>query len=266
MASIQNEIERIGKAVYGEEVRKSICDGLQKINDDNNKYNDIKKTIEEEAQNVRENVFTFHDDIERATELIQDLHSAFDSTNNLKSELSDATTQAQSNINELKEENNRSDKSLDLLKIENPRSETNVSNLEQSNTKAEETLNSLNDLKAWIDSKLPNIGETLDSLQTSYQNVIDALDVLQSSEQSLARLETENDKAKALLDDYQAIKDTLPDLEERLVILNNSIEKAQEILKSLESLGINSLEDFLDRMDKMEANVDGVQEFLAKSV
>lgn len=45
MANIQPYIDQILNAVYGEEVRSSIVNALEKVNDDNNSYADLKKEV-----------------------------------------------------------------------------------------------------------------------------------------------------------------------------------------------------------------------------
>ena len=45
MADIKKYTDQIAQAVYGEEVRSSIINALNKVNDDNNSYQDIKKEI-----------------------------------------------------------------------------------------------------------------------------------------------------------------------------------------------------------------------------
>lgn len=45
MANIKPYTDEIANAVYGEEVRSSIINALNKVNDDNNSYQDIKNQI-----------------------------------------------------------------------------------------------------------------------------------------------------------------------------------------------------------------------------
>ena len=45
MANIQPYIDQILNAVYGEEVRSSIVNALEKVNYDNNSYADLKKEV-----------------------------------------------------------------------------------------------------------------------------------------------------------------------------------------------------------------------------
>lgn len=41
MANIQPYIDQIANAVYGEEIRSSIINALNKVNDDNNSYHHL---------------------------------------------------------------------------------------------------------------------------------------------------------------------------------------------------------------------------------
>lgn len=79
MANIQPYIDQILNAVYGEEVRSSIINSLQKVNDDNDSYADLKKEV--------------------------NLDASVATANNVLQSLSAENASAASNIDELKSEN-----------------------------------------------------------------------------------------------------------------------------------------------------------------
>ena len=59
MAYIKQYTDQIAQAVYGEEVRSSIINALNKVNDDNNSYQDIKNEIVQAKDDVDEQVANF---------------------------------------------------------------------------------------------------------------------------------------------------------------------------------------------------------------
>lgn len=129
MASIQPQIEKIGNAIYGEEVRTAICEGLQKINDDNNFYNSLKdeifsksqeinQTLEELEKNLNE-VEPSIDELKRISELMNqlnvDIENKISTIDQLKSAIDEASIEIEQSLNQLKNENSTALQNIDSL-------------------------------------------------------------------------------------------------------------------------------------------------------
>lgn len=71
MANIKEYTDAIKNAVYGEQVRGSIINALNKVNDDNNSYAAIKTSIEATKTAVDDTVARFNQTAEDATEAVQ---------------------------------------------------------------------------------------------------------------------------------------------------------------------------------------------------
>ena len=71
MANIKEYTDAIKNAVYGEQVRGSIINALNKVNDDNNSYAAIKTSIEATKTAVDNTVAQFNQTVEDATEAVQ---------------------------------------------------------------------------------------------------------------------------------------------------------------------------------------------------
>lgn len=71
MANIKEYTDAIKNAVYGEQVRGSIINALNKVNDDNNSYAAIKTSIEATKTAVDGTVAQFNQTAEDATEAVQ---------------------------------------------------------------------------------------------------------------------------------------------------------------------------------------------------
>lgn len=71
MANIKEYTDAIKNAVYGEQVRGSIINALNKVNDDNNSYAAIKTSIEATKTAVDSTVEQFNQTAEDATEAVQ---------------------------------------------------------------------------------------------------------------------------------------------------------------------------------------------------
>ena len=94
MANIQPYIDQILNAVYGEEVRSSIVNALEKVNDDNNSYADLKKEVIAAKDAVDEDVNKVQQKINAASTALTNLQNATSAANTAKSNLQDATSAA----------------------------------------------------------------------------------------------------------------------------------------------------------------------------
>lgn len=94
MADIQPYIDQILNAVYGEEVRSSIVNALEKVNDDNNSYADLKKEVIAAKDAVDKDVDAVQQKLNAASTALTNLQSASSAANTAKSNLESATKTA----------------------------------------------------------------------------------------------------------------------------------------------------------------------------
>ena len=73
MANIQSYLDQIANAVYGEEIRSSIINSLQKVNDDNDSYADLKKEVISARDDINDQVDQFDKKMEAASEISKKL-------------------------------------------------------------------------------------------------------------------------------------------------------------------------------------------------
>lgn len=97
MADISKYTDEIQNAVYGEEVRSSIINALNKVNDDNNSYADLKEEVIAAKDDVTAKLAA-------AQTSINNLTSATNTANTAKSNLTTATSTADSKLKELQAE------------------------------------------------------------------------------------------------------------------------------------------------------------------
>lgn len=93
MANIQPYIDQILNAVYGEEVRSSIVNALEKVNDDNNSYADLKKVIAAKDA-VDKDVDAVQQKLNAAVTALTNLQNATSAANTAKTNLQYATSTA----------------------------------------------------------------------------------------------------------------------------------------------------------------------------
>ena len=94
MANIQHYIDQILNAVYGEEVRSSIVNALEKVNDDNNSYADLKKEVIAAKDAVDKDVDAVQQKLNAASTALTNLQNASSAANTAKSNLESATKTA----------------------------------------------------------------------------------------------------------------------------------------------------------------------------
>lgn len=160
MPNIQNEINQIKNAVYGEEVRESIIGAIKKVNEDNESYETIKtelkgiKTDLDNSKATLENIKSatntasttkanLDTSTSKATQAKKDLDGSITDATNAKKDLDTSTSTAntsKSNLDKSVTSGNNSKTELDKS-IESAK--TNKKNLDSSNTVATSTLNSL---------------------------------------------------------------------------------------------------------------------------
>lgn len=94
MANIQPYIDQILNAVYGEEVRSSIVNALEKVNNDNNSYADLKKEVIAAKDAVDKDVDAVQQKLNAASTALTNLQNATSAANTAKSNLTNATSTA----------------------------------------------------------------------------------------------------------------------------------------------------------------------------
>lgn len=98
MANIQSYLDQIANAVYGEEIRSSIINSLQKVNDDNDSYADLKKEVIAAKDAVDKDVDVVQQKLNAANAALTNLQNATSTANTAKSNVEEATGAANAAI------------------------------------------------------------------------------------------------------------------------------------------------------------------------
>ena len=98
MANIQSYLDQIANAVYGEEIRSSIINSLQKVNDDNDSYADLKKEVIAARDAVDKDVDVVQQQLSDANTALTNLQNATSTANTAKSNVEAATSDANTAI------------------------------------------------------------------------------------------------------------------------------------------------------------------------
>lgn len=155
MANIQPYIDQILNAVYGEEVRSSIVNALEKVNDDNNSYADLKKEVIAAKDAVDEDVDAVQQKLNAASTALTNLQNATSAANTAKTNLQNATSTANTAKSNL----------INATSIAN----TAKSNVEAATDAAKTAISNANTAKANLEKVITSATTT----QSNLQGVID---------------------------------------------------------------------------------------------
>lgn len=171
MANIQPYIDQILNAVYGEEVRSSIVNALEKVNDDNNSYADLKKEVIAAKDAVDKYVDEVQQKLNAASTALTNLQNATSAANTAKTNLQNATSTA--------------DTAKENLTDATSTANTAKSNVEAATNSAKTAISNANAAKA-------NLEKVITSATTTQSNLQDVID---NANQIKGQLDSSNSTA-----------------------------------------------------------------------
>lgn len=171
MANIQPYIDQILNAVYGEEVRSSIVNALEKVNDDNNSYADLKKEVIAAKDAVDKYVDEVQQKLNAASTALTNLQNATSAANTAKTNLQNATSTA--------------DTAKENLTDATSTANTAKSNVEAATNSAKTAISNANAAKA-------NLEKVITSATTTQSNLQDVID---NANQIKSQLDSSNSTA-----------------------------------------------------------------------
>lgn len=197
MANIKPYTDEIANAVYGEEVRSSIINALNKVNDDNNSYQDIKNQIVASKDDVNEAVAEFDAKVASAqdatTALIDATTKANTAKKNLDSSINSANT-AKSALDTAISNAKTAKSNLDTSTSTGNTAKNNLDTAISNATKTRSDLNAVISSAQSAQSSLSGVIAQASTAQTNLQNATN------SATNVFNQLTAENISAKANLD------------------------------------------------------------------
>lgn len=230
MADIKQYTDQIQNAVYGEEVRSSIINALNKVNDDNESYQDIKNQINQAKDHVDEKIADFGDMVteaqsaKTALETVitnaktaqSNLSGVIVTANAMKTSVSNASLEAYTARTELKtiitEANTATsnaetaktnlDASVTTANTSKSNLETVISNANTAKTNLDTSTSTGQTVKTNLDTAIENATTSKGQLETVITNAETAqsnlLGVIVTANQSITTLETDISTGNAL--------------------------------------------------------------------
>ena len=167
MANIKPYTDEIANAVYGEEVRSSIINALNKVNDDNNSYQDIKNQIVASKDNVNEAVAEFDAKVASAQDATTALINATSKGNTAKSALDSAITSANTARTNLVSATTSANNAESTLKSATSTAQTATASANDVKKNLDSSISSANSAKSALDTAISNANTAKSNLDTS---------------------------------------------------------------------------------------------------
>lgn len=167
MANIKPYTDEIANAVYGEEVRSSIINALNKVNDDNNSYQDIKNQIVASKDDVNEAVAEFDAKIASAQDATTALINATSKGNTAKSELDNAITSANTARTNLVSATTSANNAESTLKSATSTAQTATASANDVKKNLDSSIISANSAKSALNTAISNANTAKSNLDTS---------------------------------------------------------------------------------------------------
>ena len=167
MANIKPYTDEIANAVYGEEVRSSIINALNKVNDDNNSYQNIKNQIVASKDDVNEAVAEFDAKVASAQDATTALIDATSKGNTAKSALDSAITSANTARTNLVSATSSANNAESTLKSATSTAQTATASANDVKKNLDSSISSANSAKSALDTAISNAKTAKSNLDTS---------------------------------------------------------------------------------------------------
>lgn len=167
MANIQPYIDQILNAVYGEEVRSSIVNALEKVNDDNNSYADLKKEVIAAKDAVDKDVDAVQQKLNAASTALTNLQNATSAANTAKTNLQNATNTANTAKSNLTNATSTANTAKSNVEAATNAAKTAISNANAAKTNLEKVITSATTAQSNLQGVIDNANQIKGQLDSS---------------------------------------------------------------------------------------------------
>lgn len=167
MANIQPYIDQILNAVYGEEVRSSIINALEKVNDDNNSYADLKKEVIAAKDAVDKDVDAVQQKLNAASTALTNLQNATSAANTAKTNLQNATNTANTAKSNLTSATSTANTAKSNVEAATNAAKTVISNANAAKTNLEKVITSATTTQSNLQGVIDNANQIKGQLDSS---------------------------------------------------------------------------------------------------
>ena len=280
MADIKQNTDQIANAVYGEEVRGSIINALNKVNDDNNSYAQIKSDVVAAKDDVSAQVAAFDQKVANAQSATTALTNATNTANTTKKNLDasvSAANTAKTNVDSSTSKANTAKSNVDAVvstanqTIENANTaksnlDSSIKNASTAQSNVQSTINTANatnttlkDTTATASTVNSNLNGTISSANSAKTSLQDTINNSDTAKSNLSGVITQSAKSQQDLNTAVSVaNDALQSLSSENASAKSNLEELRgENFNSQEILsGVADLRAYLGLYD---SDVVGVQ-------
>ena len=207
MANIQPYIDQIQNAVYGEEVRSSIINALEKVNDDNNSYADLKKEVITAKDAVDKDVDAVQQKLNAASTALTNLQDATSTANTAKTNLQDATSTANTAKTNLQDATSTANTAISNANAAKSNLEKVITSATTAQSNLQSVIDNANQIKGQLDSSnstavtsKKNLDSAISDASTAKSQLQEVINSASSVKTSLSNVISTANIAKSNLD------------------------------------------------------------------
>lgn len=234
MANIQPYIDQILNAVYGEEVRSSIVNALEKVNDDNNSYADLKKEVIAAKDAIDKDVDAVQQKLNAASTALTNLQNATSAANTAKTNLQNATSTADTAKENLTNATSTANTTKSNVEAATNAANTAISNAGVAKTNLEKVITSATTAQSNLQGVIDNANQIKGQLDSSNATAV-------TSKKNLDSAISDASKAKSQLQEVinsadsikKALSDVILTANTAKSNLDTSVNTANGVLQSL---------------------------------
>lgn len=234
MANIQPYIDQILNAVYGEEVRSSIVNALEKVNDDNNSYADLKKEVIAAKDAVDKDVDAVQQKLNAASTALTNLQNATSAANTAKTNLQNATNTANTAKSNLTNATSTANTAKSNVEAATNAAKTAISNANAAKTNLEKVITSATTTQSNLQGVIDNANQIKGQLDSSNATAVTSKKNLDSA---ISDASVEKSQLQEVINSASSVKTSLSNVISTANTaksnLDASVATANNVLQSL---------------------------------
>lgn len=234
MANIQPYIDQIQNAVYGEEVRSSIINALEKVNDDNNSYADLKKEVIAAKDAVDKDVDAVQQKLNAASTALTNLQNATSAADTAKTNLQDATSTANTAKSNLTNATSTANTAKSNVEVATSAANTAISNANAAKTNLEKVITNATTTQSNLQGVIDNANQIKGQLDSSNATAVTSKKNLDSA---ISDASTAKSQLQEVINSASSVKTSLSNVISTANTaksnLDASVATANNVLQSL---------------------------------
>ena len=267
MGDISQYTQRIKRAVYGEEVRNSIIDALDVVNDDNNSYQQIKDEITQDKQDIDNTVEEFDGLVDDVTEARDTIVASLASVDTAKRDLQAVVADAESKNSTLVSTISGAYNANAALQTVIGNAQTTITNAETAKTNLDASISTATTKKTNLDGIVAqantaewNLAQQISNSQRAGSNLGTVISAANNAKSELQQVTSDAGDAET------SLAEVVTGATNRETSLTAMVQQASQLNASLLLENANAAEHISDldvRLENADEILTGVEDIKA---